>query len=189
MTYTWRGIATPSIERLQLVGAADIDVRSTVEDGDERYEYEAVLHPDWVFRTLQVRSHEGRKIHLHRSADGSWHLDGASRPDLVEAVDIDLAFSPFTNTLPIRRLRLAVGDAAEITTAYVDAPSLQVLPDPQRYTRVAVDRYLYESLDSDFTREITVDPDGFVVDYPGLFRREGTTGWLQAHRRSADPCR
>ena len=31
--------------------------------------------------------------------------------------------------------------------------------------------YLFESLDSDFSREITVDQSGFVVDYPGLFTR------------------
>jgi hypothetical protein len=88
----------------------------------------------------------------------------------VGAVDIDLAFSPFTNTLPIRRLNLPVGSSAEIVTAYVEALSLRVTPDPQRYTRLATDEYLYESLDTDFSRRITVDADGFVLDYPGLFR-------------------
>jgi hypothetical protein len=31
--------------------------------------------------------------------------------------------------------------------------------------------YRYQSRDSDFEREIEVDHDGFVVTYPGLFRR------------------
>lgn len=172
MAYIWHGLTTPSVERLHLAGSnEDVTVRSTVEDGQERYDYEVVLGPDWVFRTLVVRSHEGRSAHLHRSGDGAWTLDGERRAELVDAVDIDLSFSPFTNALPIRRLDLAVGAAAEIVTAYVEVPSLRVSPDPQRYTRLSEDRYLYESLDSDFTREVTVDADGFVLDYPGLFRR------------------
>lgn len=175
MTYTWRGIESPSIERLGLSTDDGVTARSTVEDGDQRYEYEVVLTPSWVFQTLQLRSHEGRRLDLRRGDDGVWHADGEQRPDLTDAVDIDLAFSPFTNTLPIRRLGLMVGTAAEIVTAYVDAPSLRVLPDPQRYTRVSADQYLYESLDSDFARQITVDPDGFVVAYPGLFSRADTT--------------
>ncbi|MGP3954355.1 putative glycolipid-binding domain-containing protein [Nonomuraea sp. 3N208] len=40
---------------------------------------------------------------------------------------------PFTDTLPIRRLNLAIGDAAEVVTAYVGASSLQVSSDPQRH--------------------------------------------------------
>jgi hypothetical protein len=55
--------------------------------------------------------------------------------------------------------------------AYVDFEELNVLPDAQRYTRLAEDLYRYESLDSDFTRDITVDASGFVVEYPGLFER------------------
>jgi uncharacterized protein len=53
----------------------------------------------------------------------------------------------------------------------VGFPELEVIPDPQRYTRLATNTWLYESLDSDFSREIKVDDDGFVIDYPGLFTR------------------
>jgi hypothetical protein len=31
----------------------------------------------------------------------------------------------------------------------------------------------FDGLDIDFTADITVDNEGFVVDYPGLFQREG----------------
>jgi hypothetical protein len=54
------------------------------------------------------------------------------RPDLAGAVDIDISVSPFTNTLPIRRLRLARGLAADLTMAYVRVPELIDVPDPQR---------------------------------------------------------
>jgi hypothetical protein len=171
MNYTWHGVRTPSVERLQLTVGEQLRARSNVTDSDERYDYEVILAYDWVFRELTVRSHGDRRLDVHRSTDGTWSVNDELRPDLAGAIDIDLAFSPFTNTLPIRRLNLAIGSAAEITTAYIDVPSLRVMPDPQRYTRTAVHRYLYESLDSDFSRQITVDPDGFVIDYPGLYSR------------------
>src|SRR5690606_26932777 len=130
------------------------------------------LRPGGVARALAVRTMR-RAPALRRGPAGSWSLAGEPHPDLADAVDVDLSFSPFTNTLPIRRLALDVGDSAEIVTAYVEAETLAVTPDPQRYTRLTEDRYVYESLDSDFRRTITVDTHGLVVDYPGLYRREG----------------
>lgn len=96
----------------------------------------------------------------------------ASRADLAAAREVDISATPLTNTLPIRRLRLAVGDAADIITAYISVPELAVSPHPQRYTRIGPREYLYESRDSDFRRVVTVDDDGIVLDYPGLFARE-----------------
>ena len=80
--------------------------------------------------------------------------------------------TPFTNTLPIRRLNLKKGQAHDVVTVYVHFPELAISADPQRYTCLEpMKLYRYESLDSDFVREIEVDPDGLVVSYPGLFRR------------------
>jgi len=80
--------------------------------------------------------------------------------------------TPFTNTLPIRRLDLAEGQTADIRVVYVLLPELTITIDPQRYTCLRRGgRYRYESLDSDFVREIDIDTDGLVVTYPGLFRR------------------
>lgn len=173
MWCVWHGIETPSVERLELTDTPDgVLARSTVETPGEQYEYEVTLGPDWVLRALFVRTMR-RALDLRRDPAGSWSLYGEPHPDLADAVDVDLSFSPFTNTLPIRRLALDVGDSAEIVTAYVEAETLAVTPDPQRYTRLTEDRYVYESLDSDFRRTITVDTHGLVVAYPGLYRREG----------------
>ena len=90
---------------------------------------------------------------------------------LAGALDVDIAATPFTNTLPIWRLGLGIGESADIVTAYIDVPALTVQSDPQRYTRLDERSYRYESRDSGFARDITVDDAGFVVDYPGLFRR------------------
>ena len=146
-------------------------VHSHIDFADAHFDYDVILDAQWVFRALRIEAGDGRVLELRHDAAGWWTENRMVRPDLDDAIDIDLSFSPFTNALPIRRLALPIGGRADIVTAYVASPSLAVLPDPQRYTRVADDRYLYESLDSDFAREIRVDADGMVIDYPGLFTR------------------
>lgn len=170
--YVWSGTRGPSLERLSLTEDASVRAHAHVEIGEATYEYDAVLDAEWGFRALRIEAGDGRVLELRHDASGWWTENRMVRPDLSDAVDIDLSFSPFTNTLPIRRLDLPIGGEAEIVTAYVASPSLAVLPDPQRYTRLSPDRYLYESLDSDFEREILVDADGMVLDYPGLFTRQ-----------------
>lgn len=102
---------------------------------------------------------------------GQWgEINGARRPELDGCSDVDLAATPFTNTLPIRRLRIEVGDTADIRVARVDHETLEVVPEVQRYTRVALDRWRYED-ESGFVAELAVDAHGLVLDYPGLFRR------------------
>ncbi|SKC77735.1 putative glycolipid-binding domain-containing protein [Krasilnikoviella flava] len=171
-TYRWRGLRTGSIEHLDVLRRDDhLRARSVVDLGPVRLEYAMDLDLAWVFQALRLRSSDGRQLDLSRDDGGDWWVDGVLRPDLADAVDVDLSFSPFTNTLPIRRLGLTVEAAADIVTAYVDGESFEVAPDPQRYTRLAADRYVYESRDDDFHSEISVDADGFVVDHPGLFTR------------------
>jgi hypothetical protein len=114
-------------------------------------------------------------LSLVADGDGHWHDGtGVPLPALDGALDVDLTPTPFTNTLPIRRLRLAAGDAAEIVVAYVRVPELEVVPEPQRYTCLEpLRRYRFKSLDGGFTRDIEVDDRGLVTTYPGLFRRVG----------------
>jgi hypothetical protein len=114
-----------------------------------------------------------RRVRLTSDGAGRWR-DGAGRPlpALDGAVDVDLPLTPLTNTLPIRRLGLAAGQSADIRVAYLLLPAFTMAAHPQRYTCIdPLRRYRYESLDSDFAREIKVDADGLVVTYPGLFRR------------------
>jgi hypothetical protein len=51
-------------------------------------------------------------------------------------------------------------------------PDLSASARDQRYTALEPGAlYRFESPDSGFTAELPVDEDGFVLDYPGLFRR------------------
>jgi hypothetical protein len=170
--YVWRGLEYDGLERLRLEEGGMVRASSVVDSARGRYAYELTAERNWTFRRLQLEALAGeRTLTIAFDGKGGWEVDGVQRLDLSDAIDIDLAITPFTNSLPIRRLDLAIDDEADITVAYVSFPDLEVTVDEQRYTRLDEDLYLYESLDSDFSREIQVDLDGLVVDYPGLFER------------------
>ena len=108
-------------------------------------------------------------VHIRRDAAGRWSLGGIPVPAIAGCDDVDLAFSPITNLLPIRRLALPVGGAASVRAAWLRFPELTLEPLQQTYTRVDRHRYLYESADGAFRRELTVNDTGLVLEYPGLW--------------------
>jgi uncharacterized protein len=128
----------------------------------------------WRVRSAEIAPvGSDRKIEIEGDGNGNWSdASGKRLAKLAGAIDIDLSATPFTNTLPIRRLKLRAGQSAEIVTVYILAPALTLTSDPQRYTCLEpLKRYRYESIDSDFARDIEVDKHALVVTYPGLFRR------------------
>ncbi len=94
-------------------------------------------------------------------------------PEYSDCVDVDLSFTPATNTLPIRRLGLEIGEEAEIHVAWLVWPELTVQRVQQRYTRLAEDRYRYGQ--DAFEAELTVDRQGLVLEYEGLWRAIAST--------------
>jgi uncharacterized protein len=175
----WQDWDGRGIEHLVLCeGARETVVESVVvgsADGVHfALRYRIRCDKSWRVRSAEIAMvGENRKIEIAGDGKGNWSdASGRRLPKLAGAIDIDLSASPFTNTLPIRRLKLRAGQSAEITTVYILVPALTLMTDPQRYTCLApLKRYRYESIDSDFTREIEVDSRGLVVTYPGLFRR------------------
>jgi uncharacterized protein len=136
--------------------------------------YHIVCDSCWRVNRTEI-SELGSSLTIELASDGvgNW-IDKSGTPllQLASAVDIDISITPFTNTLPIRRLNLQGGQSKEIVAAYIQVPSLTITSDRQRYTCLVPGKvYRYESVDNDFTRDIEVDSDGLVVSYPGLFRR------------------
>jgi len=136
-------------------------------------EYAVSCDEAWNTRYVFIAEASGdRRLELLASGRGHWtDGDGEPLPELRGALDVDISATPFTNTLAIRRLDLRLGESAEIAVAFVSVPELALSAERQRYTRLGPRTYLFESLDADFRREITVDADGLVLDYPGLFSR------------------
>ena len=151
------------------------------------------LETDYGFTTLGllVKAHGtgwSRKLDLRRNRRGKWsaRTNSAGDADLPapggdtslfsEALDCDLGLSPLTNSMPVLRHGLLRGGGpVDFLMAWVSVPDLAVSASRQRYTFVraqgegAVVRY--ESLDSNFTADITFDGEGLVLDYPGIARR------------------
>ncbi|MET3469041.1 putative glycolipid-binding domain-containing protein [Microbacterium sp. 1262] len=146
-----------------------IRIVGEVDGGDGPCRYAVRIDEHGLFHHAAIES-GGRTLHVEL-VDGVWSVDGEERPDLAGATDIDITATPATNALPIRRLGPAVGGRADVEVAWVQVPSLDVALGRQRYTRVGPRAYCFESRDRDFRRTLTVDDDGFVLSYPGVFER------------------
>jgi uncharacterized protein len=135
--------------------------------------YEVYCDGNWLTQRVQIKCTIGTDMKtLSLSADGAgvWHSLGQDLPEVGGCLDIDLAVTPATNTLPIRRLDLGIGRSQAAAAAWVKFPELGMQILPQRYTRIAEDTYRYES-DTGFSAEIVVDDLGLVISYPGSWER------------------
>lgn len=146
---------------------------ATGEVGREAITYVIRLTATWQVRQfLLFRDLDEPDLWLGADGTGRWgEMNGARRHDLAGCTDIDLAVTPFTRSIPIRRLALGVGDAADLTTALVDVETLGVVPVSQRYERLTARRFLRTDLDSGEITELVVDEYGLVHDAPDAFRR------------------
>jgi hypothetical protein len=155
--------------------------------------YELYTDESWATARFEASAEGGgwlRTVRLEHAA-GTWRVTTAEQGDLdaalrragvragaplpgiedadrlAEAVDVDLAGSPLTNTLPLRRLGSFVD--TKITAAWVLLPSLAVVASEQVYTMLGPGRVRYAS--GSFAAELSIDEDGFVVRYEGLAQR------------------
>jgi len=156
---------------------ADAVVLAFDEDsGPFRLSYRLTWETSWQLRQAELTlatARTTRSLILRTDGQGHWR-DGEDRAmdGLDGCMDIDIWPTPFTNSFPIRREPLTVGERRLFRMAWVNGPALTVHAQAQAYTRLAERRYLFESLDgSGFRVELPVDEDGIVLDYPGLFRR------------------
>ncbi len=155
---------------------ADSVVFASREVEPARVYYVARCDPEWRIRSIDISvarpGTDTRELRLRSDGNGHW-TDGFGNalPEFDRCVDIDISATPFTNTLPIRRLNLKPGQVEPIRVLFVHVPTLEIEPWDQRYTGLAPNRVRYESIGSDFVRELEIDDEGLVVTYPGLFRR------------------
>ncbi len=140
--------------------------------------YEIRCAHDWSAQTIaidQVLGNTPRRLQLARAGKG-WLVDGAPDARLDGCAEPDLGLTPSTNALAVRRLDLAVGQAATIACAWVKFPALSIEPALQRYERLGDQEYRYTNVASGFTAIVTVDDLMLPVSYEGI--------WT-AHRRLA----
>jgi hypothetical protein len=144
--------------------------------GRERVEYAMRIATSWDLRQLMLfRDLEQPDLWLATDGRTRWgEMNGAHRPELDGCVGIDLACSPFPHTLQIRRLPLAVGEAAEIPLARVDVQTLGIVPHRVRYARLESHLWSVEDLRPGADAgavTFAVDAHGVPLDWEGEFRR------------------
>jgi len=141
--------------------------------GREQIQYVLRLSPSWQVRQfILFRDMEEPDLWLATDGGGRWgEMNGAHRTELDGCYDIDLTCTPFTNTLPIRRLPLLEGHTAELPVVMIDVETLEVRAVVQRYTRLGTHSWRYENTESGYTADLEVDEHGVVLDYPTEFRR------------------
>lgn len=135
--------------------------------------YDVRHDADWVTQRAQVTGWAGARaldIAIHRDADGSWQMNGVDIAGLESAMDVDLGFTPATNTSAIRRLTLDVGQRGGGVAAWLDMSDWVLKPLEQYYERRAEREYEYGSPAHSYRADLQVAANGLVLDYPEIWR-------------------
>jgi len=113
-----------------------------------------------------------RQLVVARDDENVWLItdhQGDSRAAYEGALDVDVVYSPFFNTLPIRRTGLHEhADSITVPTVYVNLPDMSVAAAAVSYSNIGEGMKVHSPVSN---TTLTVDADGFIVDYPGLAER------------------
>lgn len=115
-----------------------------------------------------------RQLSIARDEENMWLVQDhtqTSRSAYGGALDVDVMMSPFFNALAIRRLDLYQHAASvSLPVVYVRLPELTVETATMGYSSSSGGGSI--KLDSPVAKTtITVDSNGFILDYPGLAER------------------
>jgi hypothetical protein len=175
----WAGIEYDSLENC-IVTITDVgaDIKSSIigyyNSVIYKLDYQITTNHLWETTFFMIKSQLNDIIQItnfQSDAKGNWFVNGQYIEKFNGCIDIDISLTPFTNTLPINRLKLSEKTNKQIQVLYVDILGQQTNPVRQKYTRLSRNEYKYESEPNDFESTISVDEFGLVVKYPELFER------------------
>lgn len=116
-----------------------------------------------------------RQLNIARDVENMWLVQDkqnqATREPFGGALDVDVIYSPFFNALPIRRTGLyQQAESVSLPVVYVRLPELTVETVTIDYaSKTAGGGIDLKSPVAETT--VTVDDEGFILDYPGLAER------------------
>lgn len=142
------------------------------ENTPARLDYTVYCKRNWECSGATVDQWLGAdriRIELLRQEDSRWAVNGQTIDGVDALLDIDLGFTPATNTNAIKRLQLSVGEYSEFTAVWLDDQTWSFKPLKQRYERLNENTYKYVSVESGYEAELLVDEFGFVRLYPELW--------------------
>lgn len=136
--------------------------------------YQITLTNNWYVKELMIQSTLADKsnIRLHSDLQGNWFdSDGNEIPTLQGCFDIDISLTPFTNSIPIKRLGEQLIQRTALEVVYIDLIAWEWRKVSQYYTKKTSEIYLYEGVFRNFKADLIVRNDGFIQQYPSLFDR------------------
>ncbi len=142
--------------------------------GPAHLSYFVTCDESWITRSARVQGRVGGRdltLSIHRNVSGAWTMAGEELPEFHGLREIDLGFTPATNTLPIRRMRQQRREAEDVAAVWLDPSDWSLKRLAQHYARTQ-DAWTYASPRHDFQAELRVDSDGFVTDCPDLWIEE-----------------
>jgi hypothetical protein len=147
------------------------------------YRVEYVIQTNLLWETIRCDinaqvDNTQKSLRFHSDGQGNWTLNNQSTDRFRGCTDIDISLTPFTNTLPVNRLKLAKNESSQLQVLSIDLLTDEVKPVRQTYTRLSETTYKYENVPNDFEAVLTVDEFGLVVDYPPLFERTAINRYL-----------
>jgi hypothetical protein len=138
-------------------------------------DYAVETRPDWSTRSARISIPAlATSFEVEVGDGGMWVIDGDHRAELDGCLDIDLGWTPSTNTLPIRRLRLATGVPTTARVTWLKWSELVFIPAEQTYTKRGDGTFTYAS--DNFSADLEVDEHGVVITYghPPVWRETRT---------------
>ena len=137
-------------------------------------EYQIRIDSNWAVKEVEIKSGLGErdKIALKSDTKGFWYdADDQELTALKGCIDIDISITPFTNTLPIKRLGKILEQRTNISVLYFDIPNWEFKKVEQYYTKRTDNLYRYEGVFRNFMADLPIDGFGFITTYPTLFKR------------------
>lgn len=138
--------------------------------------YTLVTDKQW--RTLELRlmmeSSPGvmEGVHLLTEGDGRWTDSNENpMPELDGCLDVDIAWTPLTKSLPINRIPLKADEQQELRVASISLPELSIMPVDRLYERVDESHVRYSSRNGTSESIISIDAEGLVIESPDGFLR------------------
>lgn len=177
-TILWRKLPNSGLEFCQFALEHEISFRGEVIINNEinpiyvSYLVECDIEGNTKSAEILQRTEDGEaRIYLHRDNKNRWYKNDIEIKEVFGLLDIDIGVTPSTNILPIRRLKLELGESKELSAVWVRFPELSIHALEQKYTRIQKDLYLYESIVSGYKAEIKVDHNCIVQSYESEWER------------------
>lgn len=164
----WKRLDRPGFEDFELLPASPgWMLRGHVQVEEATIDYTVLADDRWRTRRAEITVGT-QAFRVTVDEKQRWiGEDGTEIQNLRGCIDVDMAFTPSTNTLPIRRLALKIGESAPARAAWFRFPELRWDLLDQQYERVAERTWVYGS--KNFRTQLSVDSEGIVHDYAGVW--------------------